>query len=38
MGKLCDKYRENIVKFSDFVNITIPVNLLTIDVSLKDDK
>ena len=38
MGKLYDKYRENIVKFSDFVNITIPVNLLTTDVSLKHDK
>ena len=38
MGKLYDRYRENIVKFSDFVNITIPVNLLTIDLSLKHDK
>ena len=27
MGKLYDKYRENIVKFSDFVSITIPVTL-----------
>ena len=27
MGKLYDKYWENIVKISDFVNITIPVNI-----------
>ena len=27
MEKLYDKYRENIVKFSEFVNITIPINL-----------
>ena len=27
MGKLYDKYWENIVKFSEFVNITTPINL-----------